>query len=120
MRTRLPSQRPRRSHLRLSPRVARAAIETLESRRLLAFGVTTGSTPTGQSTYVIDNGADLKFSVIRGGTLSNTIHLGDISSIQYKNREMLATYAVTSRYSHYEQGLGSSSVISYTVDATAG
>src|SRR5688500_15492152 len=107
----------RRAH---PPCVRPAVIESLESRQLLAFGVTTGTAPTGQPTYVIDNGGDLTFSVIRGGTLSSTIHLGDVSSIQYKNREMLATYAVTSRYSHYEQGLGSSTVISYTVDDTNG
>jgi rhamnogalacturonan endolyase len=93
----------------------RLTYESLESRYLLAFGVTTGSTPTGQSTYVIDNGADLKFAVIRGGGLSSTIHLGDLSSVQYKGQELLAPYSSTSRYSHYEQGLGSTTAISYTI-----
>lgn len=83
---------------------------------MLAFGVSTGATPTGQSTYVIDNGADLKFAVIRGGSLSSTIHLGDLSSVQYKGQELLAPYSATSRYSHYEQGLGSSTIITYTID----
>jgi rhamnogalacturonan endolyase len=107
--------RPRRGRFQ-KPRVFRASFEPLESRLLFAFGVTTGTTPTGQSTYVIDNGGDLKFSVIKGGTLSSTIHMGDISSILYKNQEMLATYAVTSRYSHYEQGLGSIATITTTID----
>src|SRR5262245_38306158 len=106
---------PRRGRFQ-KPRPFRACFEPLESRLLLAFGVTTGTTPTGQSTYVIDNGGDLNFSVIKGGTLSSTIHMGDISSILYKNQEMLATYAVTSRYSHYEQGLGSITAITTTVD----
>jgi rhamnogalacturonan endolyase len=94
----------------------RLTFEFLETRNMLAFGVTTGATPTGQSTYVIDNGADLKFAVIRGGSLSSTIHLGDVSSIQYKGAELLAPYSSTSRYSHYEQGLGSTTGITYTVD----
>ncbi len=82
---------------------------------MLAFGVSTGVTPTGQSTYVIDNGADLTFSVINGGTLSSTIHLADISSIQYRSQELLAPYSASSRYSHYEQGLSSLTDISYTI-----
>ena len=82
---------------------------------MLAFGITIGTTPTGQSTYVIDNGADLKFAVIRGGSLSSTIHLGDLSSVQYKGQELLAPYSATSRYSHYEQGLGSTTTITYTI-----
>ncbi len=90
--------------------------ESLEERNLLSFGVTTGTTPTGQTTYVINNGSDVAFSVINGGSLSSTIHLGNVSSIQYKGQEMLASYAVTSRYSHYEQGLGSSTIVSYTVN----
>ncbi len=93
----------------------RLTFELLESRQMLAFGVTTGVTPTGQSTYVVDNGADVKFAVIRGGSLSSTVHLGDMSSIQYKGQELLAPYSSTSRYSHYEQGLGSTTNITYTV-----
>ncbi|MCA9235832.1 MAG: hypothetical protein KDA44_10195 [Planctomycetales bacterium] len=101
------------------PRFARQLkYESLESRRLLAFGVTAGFTPTGQSTYVIDNGADLTFAVIKGGSLSSTIHLGDLSSIEYKGAELLAPYSATSRYSHYEQGLGSGTTITYTIGAS--
>lgn len=103
-------------HLRSARRGKRLAFETLETRQMLAFGVTLGVTPTGQSTYVIDNGADLKFAVIRGGSLSSTIHLGDLSSVQYKGLELLAPYSATSRYSHYEQGLSSTTNITYTVD----
>lgn len=56
--------------LRSARRGKRLTFETLEPRQMLAFGVTTGVTPTGQSTYVVDNGADLTFSVIRGGSLT--------------------------------------------------
>jgi rhamnogalacturonan endolyase len=97
-----------------------AALEALEHRRLMAFGVTNGTAATGQPTYVVDNGGDLKFSVINGGNITSTLHLGDVSSIQYKGKEMLATYAQTSRYSHYEQGLGSTTIITPTVDNTNG
>jgi rhamnogalacturonan endolyase len=82
---------------------------------MLAFGVTFGTTPTGQSTYVIDNDSDVTFAVINGGSLSSTIHLGDVSSIKYRGQELLAPYSATSRYSHYEQGLGSTSNITYTI-----
>ena len=95
------------------------AVESLERRALLAFGVTT--TTGSAASYIIDNGGDLKFTILRNGaTTSSTIHLGDMTSVKYKNQEMLATYAVTSRYSHYEQGLTSASTISYTVDNTNG
>src|SRR5437762_4636291 len=98
---------------------ARITCEALERRRLLAFGVTT--TTGGNAAYVVDNGGDLQFSVLRNGaTTSSTVHLGDITSIKYKGQETLAPYATTSRYSHYEQGLGSISTISYTVDNTNG
>jgi hypothetical protein len=96
------------------------ALESLESRQLFAFGVTTGTTPTGQQTYVIDNGGDIKFAVIKGGTLSSTIHMGDMSSLQYKGKELLAPYSTTSRYSHYEQGLGSITAITTATGGTTG
>jgi rhamnogalacturonan endolyase len=81
----------------------------------MAFGVT--ETPT---TYVVDNGGDLKFTVLRGGTVTSTVHRGDVTSIRYKNVEMLAPFAQTSRYSHYEQGLGATTAVSYVVDNAAG
>lgn len=95
-------------------------VERLEGRRLLAFGVTTSNAATGQQTYVIDNGGDLKFAILRGGTTSSTIHLGDLTSIRYKNQELLAPYSTTSRYSHYEQGLGSGTIITTATGGTAG
>src|SRR2546422_617731 len=101
--TELAAARPPRA-----ARVRGVLLDALEARRLLAFGVTATST-----TLTIDNGADLKFTVLSGGTLSSTIHLGDITSIKYKGQELLASYAQTSRYSHYEQGLGSITTISY-------
>jgi rhamnogalacturonan endolyase len=83
-----------------------AYLEALESRTLFSFGISTGAAPTGQSTYVIDNGGNVKFSIIKGGSTSNTLHLGDMSSLQYKGKELLAPYSASGRYSHYEQGLG--------------
>lgn len=95
--------------------VRRLQFETLESRQMLAFGVTIGVAPTGQQTYVIDNGADLKFSVLSSGNLTSTIHLGDVTSVEYKGQEMLASYWDTSRYSHYESGLSGLTNVSYTI-----
>ena len=108
---------PPRSHHR---RRIGLAMEQLEGRRVLAFGITTSTTPTGQQTYVIDNGGDLKFAILKSGTTSSTIHLGDLTSIKYKNQELLATYATTSRYSHYEQGLSSTTTITTATGGTAG
>ncbi|HUO10000.1 MAG TPA: rhamnogalacturonan lyase B N-terminal domain-containing protein [Phycisphaerae bacterium] len=93
----------------------------MEKRTLFSFGVTTGTIASPyNTTLVIDNGGNLKFSVVTGGTITSTLHLGDVASIQYKGQEMLASYSLTSRYSHYEQGLGSITNISYTVDNTNG
>ena len=96
------------------------AMESLESRLLFAFGVT--ATTGGLASYTIDNGGNLKFSVLRetATNLSSTIHVGDMTSIKYKGQEMLASYSVTSRYSHYEQGLSSTTKVSYVVDNTNG
>src|SRR3954470_8988475 len=94
-------------------------VEGLEPRVVFASGCT--STSGAAASYVIDNGGDLKFSVLRtGATTSSTVHLGDITSIKYKSQEMLAPYSTTSRYSHYEQGLGSSSTVAYAVDNSNG
>jgi rhamnogalacturonan endolyase len=87
---------------------------------MLAFGITTSTTPTGQQTYVIDNGGDLSCAILRGGTTSSTIHLGDLTSVKYKNQELLAPYATTSRYSHYEQGLSTGTVITTATGGTVG
>jgi len=108
-----------RHHRRVAPRRG-LAVERLEGRRMLAFGITTSTTPTGQQTYVIDNGGDLKCAILKGGTTSSTIHLGDLTSLSYKNQELLAPYATTSRYSHYEQGLGSTAVITTATGGTTG
>lgn len=96
------------------------AVEQLEGRRMLAFGITTSTAATGQQTYVIDNGGDLKCAILKSGTTSSTIHLGDLTSITYKNQELLAPYTTTSRYSHYGQGLGSSTVITTATGGTTG
>jgi rhamnogalacturonan endolyase len=86
--------------------------EPLEGRILLAFGLTTTST-----SYVVDTGADVKFTILRAGATSSTIHLGDLTSVTYKGAEMLAPYSATSRYSHYEQGLSSITAISAATDS---
>ncbi|MGN6367724.1 MAG: rhamnogalacturonan lyase B N-terminal domain-containing protein [Phycisphaerae bacterium] len=109
------SRRHTRSHL----------LESLESRILFSFGVSTGSISSpSNSVLVVDNGGNLKFSVVTGGSITSTLHMGDIASIQYKvngaYKEMLASYSLTSRYSHYEQGLGSTTKITYTVDNANG
>ncbi len=65
---------------------------------------------------MVDTGADVKFTVLRGGATTSTIHLGDLTSVTYKGAEMLAPYSATSRYSHYEQGLSDTTVVSAAVD----
>ncbi|MGC4030961.1 MAG: rhamnogalacturonan lyase B N-terminal domain-containing protein [Tepidisphaeraceae bacterium] len=105
---------PVRAPKRRSPTSRLSFFDSLERRVLFAFGVTTTST-----TYVVDTGAGLTFTILRGGTTSSTIHLGDMTSVKYNGTEMLATYSVTSRYSHYEQGLSSASIITATVDPSA-
>ena len=98
--------------------------ESLETRTLFSFGVTTG-TISGSgipftNVLVVDNGANLKFSVVTGGSISSTLHMADVASIQYKGQETLAPFSATGRYSHYEQGLGSIATVTYTVDNVNG
>jgi rhamnogalacturonan endolyase len=69
-------------------------IETLEERRLFAFGVVA----TGTS-LIVDTGAKTVFTVA-----SNN---GDLTSIVYNGTELTAPFSLTNRYSHYESGLGS-------------
>ena len=90
-------------------------MDALEGRRMFAFGLTTTAT-----TYVVDTGGGVVFTILKNGaTVSSTIHLGDMTSVKYNGTEMLASYAQSSRYSHYEQGLGSIATISATVDPSA-
>src|SRR3954469_9209411 len=108
----LPLHRGRGARQQCASAAARTCwAEPLEGRVLLAFGVTTTAT-----SYVVDTGADVKFTVLRAGATTSTIHLGDLTSVTYKGSEVLAPYSTTSRYSHYEQGLSSSAVISATTD----
>jgi len=65
---------------------------------------------------VVDTGADVKFTILRAGATTSTIHLGDLTSVTYKGAEMLAPYSATSRYSHYEQGLSSITAVSAATD----
>jgi len=115
-RPRSPRPKVRRSRRRIPG----FALERLEDRRMLAFGITTSATPTGQQTYVIDNGGDLTFAVLKSGSTSSTIHIGDLTSIQYKNRELLAPYSTTARYSHCEQGLSAGTIITTAVGGSPG
>jgi rhamnogalacturonan endolyase len=85
-------------------------LEQLESRTLLAFGITSSG-----GNYVVDNGAGLVFKVLQNGT-SSTIHTADITSITYNGNELLAPYSTTSRYSHFEEGMSSSTTITTSVD----
>ncbi|MGN6727752.1 MAG: rhamnogalacturonan lyase B N-terminal domain-containing protein, partial [Tepidisphaeraceae bacterium] len=100
-----------RSHSGNSRRPAHGMIEALERRTLFAFGLTTTST-----SYIVDTGAGTVFTILRGGTTSSTIHLGDMTSVKYNGVEMLAPYSATSRYSHYEQGQSTGTIVSATVD----
>src|SRR5690349_20978066 len=103
--------RPRMRRLPRAP-LAPAVLETLERRRMLAFGLTTTS-----STYTVDTGAGVVFSVLRQGT-SSTIHSGDLTSFKYNGVEYAAPFAAPGpqRYSHVESGMSNTAVISATVD----
>src|SRR4051794_29750904 len=74
-------------------RVSRAVIsEALEDRRYFTFGVTT--TTGSLASYVINNGGDIQFSVLRpGATVSSTVHLGDVTSIKFKGQEVMAPFS---------------------------
>ncbi|HEX3356035.1 MAG TPA: rhamnogalacturonan lyase B N-terminal domain-containing protein [Tepidisphaeraceae bacterium] len=89
-------------------------IESLEERTLMAFGLTTTST-----SYVVDTGANLTFSVLRMGT-SNTVKSGDLISTKFNGTELTAPFSGTGgtgRWSHFESGLSNTTtVVSATVD----
>src|SRR5262245_17357764 len=86
--------------------------ERLEQRLALAFGLTTTST-----TYTVDTGANVVFSVLRQGT-SSTVHSGDMTSFKYNGVEFAAPFASPGpqRYSHFESGLSNNAVVTATVD----
>src|SRR3954464_3615875 len=87
-------------------------LETLEQRALMAFGLTTTS-----STYTVDTGGGVVFSVLRQGT-SSTIHSGDLNSFKLNGAEFAAPFASPGpqRYSHFESGLSNSAVVTASVD----
>lgn len=102
-----PSRRDTRQALRRA-----ATCESLEVRRLFAFGITANAT-----NYVVDTGGGVVFTVLNNGTASSsTIHRGDLSSFKLNSVEFAAPYATSSRYSHFESGLSGSAQISYTID----
>src|SRR6185369_13269293 len=63
-------------------------------------------------------GAGVVFSVLRGGTLTSTIHSGDLTSFKYNGVEFAAPFASPGpqRYSHFESGLSNSAVVSAQID----
>jgi rhamnogalacturonan endolyase len=89
--------------------VAGLNFEPLESRWLFSFGLT----PTANS-YIVDVGANLVFAVNRTTALGGSI--GDLTSMKYNGTELEAPFSATSRYSHYESGLSSSTIVTATVD----
>lgn len=91
----------------------RPRFDSLEERCLLAFGLTTTS-----SLYTVDTGAGVTFSVLRGGTLTSTVHLGDLTSFKRNGIEFAAPFAAPGpqRYSHFESGLSTGTVMSATID----
>ncbi len=75
----------------------------------MAFGLTTTT-----NSYTVDTGAQLVFSVAR--TTASSAAVGDLTSFKLSGTELEAPHSATSRYSHYESGLSSSTVVSATVD----
>jgi rhamnogalacturonan endolyase len=78
----------------------------------MAFGLTTTS-----STYTVDTGGGVVFSVLRQGT-SSTIHSGDLTSFKLNGAEFAAPFSAPGpqRYSHFESGLSNSAVVTASVD----
>ena len=93
-----------------APRLPRSRyFDALESRILFSFGLTTST-----STYTVDTGAGLVFSVAR--TTASSAAVGDLTSTILNGTQLEASHSATSRYSHYESGLGGSTVVTATVD----
>ncbi len=88
--------------------LCRCPAEALEKRLLFAFGLTTTS-----SSYTIDTGAQLVFSISR--TVGSG-SVGDLTSMLYNGTQLEAPFSDTDRYSHYESGLSSGAVVTATVD----
>jgi rhamnogalacturonan endolyase len=93
----------------LSNHFRRLAFESLEVRRMLSFGLTTST-----NAYTVDTGAGLVFSIAR--TTANNADVGDMTSATLNGTQFEAPYSYESRYSHYESGLSSSTVVTATVD----
>ena len=93
----------------LSNRFRRVAFESLENRRMLAFGLTTST-----NLYTVDTGAGLVFSIAR--TTANSASVGDLTSATLNGTQLEAPYSYESRYSHYESGLSSSTVVTAATD----
>jgi rhamnogalacturonan endolyase len=85
-----------------------SAVESLEERSLMAFGLTTTTT-----LYTVDTGAGLVFSVQRTNPSGS---VGDLTSAKLNGTELEAPFSTNSRYSHYESGLNSTTTVTATVD----
>jgi rhamnogalacturonan endolyase len=94
--------------LRAPSQRAPILIESLENRTLLTFGLTTTT-----SAYTVNNGAQLVFSISR---TAGSGSVGDLTSMLYNGTQMEAPFSYESRYSHYESGLSSATVVTATVD----
>ncbi len=90
-------------------RLRRVAFESLENRRMLAFGLTTST-----NLYTVDTGAGLVFSIAR--TTAGSASVGDLTSAALNGTQCEAPYSYESRYSHYESGLSSSTVVTAATD----
>ncbi len=82
--------------------------DALESRILFSFGLTTTT-----STYTVDTGAGLVFSVAR---TAGSGSVGDLTSTILNGTQLEAPFSATSRFSHYESGLSGSTVVTATID----
>ncbi|HEY2881931.1 MAG TPA: rhamnogalacturonan lyase B N-terminal domain-containing protein, partial [Pirellulales bacterium] len=87
----------------------RFGVESLEPRHLLAFGLTTNT-----NSYIVDTGANVVFAINRTKSLGGSV--GDLQSMKYNGTELEASFSATSRYSHYESGLSSATIVTATVD----
>jgi rhamnogalacturonan endolyase len=90
-------------------KVRGAVCEGLEGRRLMAFGLSSTA-----SSYTVDTGANLIFSINRTTALGGSV--GDLQSMKFNGIELGASFSDTNRYSHYESGLKNGAVVTAITD----
>ena len=76
---------------------------------MLAFGLTTIT-----NAYTVDTVPGPVFSIAR--TTANSADVGDLTSATLNGTQFEAPYSYESRYSHYESGLSSSTVVTAATD----